>query len=187
VAQLWQDGDLHGLVRVLGDTSTEYDTKMDAAGALGNLMGADDDDDYLDIVAVVVAAGAIPLLVELLRGGSNQLSRSEIAATLETLAFDNDNLAAVVAAGALPQLVELLRGSWGEGRAKAARTLTIFVGGCNNDIAAAVVAAGALLPLVELLSVGSDMGRANAAVALTMLSSRTIKAAVVATGAILPL
>jgi hypothetical protein len=57
-----------------------------------------------------LAAGALPPLVKLLRGGSDK-GTTDTAGALGNLASGNDAvMLAVAAAGALPSLVELLSG-----------------------------------------------------------------------------
>jgi hypothetical protein len=165
VAQPERDGDVRGLVQALEDAFADAAIKAFAAGALAWLAC-----DNASTVAVVVV-GALPLLVELLRGGSDK-GRSFAAATLAILACKNANLAAVMAAGALPSLVELLRSGSDQGRANAAAALCKLVK-YNDDNKAVVLAAGAIAPLVEMLRDGgsAEVGRRNAARALYILTS----------------
>jgi hypothetical protein len=96
VAQLERDRDLRGLVRALEDTCADGAIKANVAGALGNLMIADNENR-----AAVLAVGAIPPLVELLRGSSDQ-GKAETAGALRNITGGNDaNKAAVSAAGAI--------------------------------------------------------------------------------------
>jgi hypothetical protein len=92
---------------------------------------------------VVVTAGALPPLVELvelLRGGSDE-GRMYAAGALGNLAIDNE--AAVVGAGAIPPLVEMLRGASDEVRKHAGLALRKIMT-INDASRAAVVAAGAI-------------------------------------------
>ena len=77
-----------------------------------------------------MAAGVIPPLVELLRGGSDN-GRAKAAEALWNFAAGNAaDRAAVVEAGALPPLVELLRlGSDEQGSKNAAGALRKLAGG----------------------------------------------------------
>jgi HEAT repeat protein len=68
-----------------------------------------------------VEAGAVPLLVDLLSGGSEE-GRAAAAFALGSLADSNDDSAAdIVEAGAVPLLVDLLSGGSERGRAAAAK------------------------------------------------------------------
>jgi HEAT repeat protein len=88
-----------------------------------------------------LAAGALPLLVELLSSGSEE-GRANAAMALDNLDFDN-HWSAVVAAGAIPPLVELLHDGSDDGRVNAEEALANLM--CDNsDNTAAAVAAGAL-------------------------------------------
>ena len=81
MAELQKDiKNLYGLVRVLEDASADDATKANAARVLGNIAAA----SYADNRAVV-AAGAIPLLVEVLSGGS-EWGREMAANALSNLA-----------------------------------------------------------------------------------------------------
>jgi vacuolar protein 8 len=85
-------------VQVLKDASADGATKANAAFALGNLAAATDADNR----AAIVAAGAIPLLVELLRGGSEN-GRANAAFVLGNLSTGDDAITTVVvAAGTIP-------------------------------------------------------------------------------------
>jgi hypothetical protein len=104
VAQLEQDGDLRGLVRVLEDASTDGATKANAARALGNLAAAN-----ANYKVAVATAGAIPLLVELLRGGSDE-GKKNATGTLWKLAVGNaSNAAVIVLADAIPPMEDMVR------------------------------------------------------------------------------
>jgi hypothetical protein len=93
VAQLERDTALLGLVRVLEDASADNATKANAARLLVMFVRDTDDD-----TATIVEAGALPLLVEMLRGGSDE-GWAKAADTLANLMFrNNDNKEAVVAA-----------------------------------------------------------------------------------------
>jgi hypothetical protein len=112
-----REGDIRGLVRVLEDTSADCTTKAESAQALEHIMISYGRAVRIDIAAVV-AAGAIPLLAELLRGGSDK-GRFAAARVLGTLAdaYGRPQYAtAVVVAGAIPSLVALLRDGSNEGR-----------------------------------------------------------------------
>jgi 4'-phosphopantetheinyl transferase EntD len=125
-------------VQALEDTTADDDTKSDAAIALAWFMWDNANN------AAIVEAGAIPQLVELLRGGSVN-GRANAAAALGGLTISDDDAirVAIVAVGAIPPLVELLRGGSVEGRANAAGVLGNLAH--NDDIAVAVTEAGAIL------------------------------------------
>jgi hypothetical protein len=115
VAQLKRDKNFRGLVRALQDASADGATKANAAGALLNLANGDAANK-----AAMVTAGAIPPLVELVRGGSDQ-GKVSAAGALYYLSNGNAaNKAAIVMAGALPPLDELLRAGSDLGKEKAA-------------------------------------------------------------------
>jgi vacuolar protein 8 len=167
VAQLERDRtDLYGLVRVLEDDSADNATKANAARKLRNI-GAASNADPMAVAAE--AAGAIPLLVELLRGGSENCRVMATAALWNLALWSHANKAAIMAAGAFPPLVELLRDGSSPSRANA--TLALKNLAAHDASGAAVVAAGALPLLVELLRGGSDVDRENAAGALANLAN----------------
>jgi hypothetical protein len=96
------------LVKLLRGTLVENGRVMApwmAAGALGNLAAADYGNETKN---AILAAGAVPLLVDLLRSGGLEKGRGFAALGLANLAcsrFDADRAAitaAVAAAGALP-------------------------------------------------------------------------------------
>jgi hypothetical protein len=96
VDQLQRDRDFDGLVRVLEDVSADGATKANVAGALGNLSNLAAANAANK--AAVVAAGALPQLVELLRDGSDE-GKKNAALALSQLAHMNND-----AAGALRNL-----------------------------------------------------------------------------------
>ena len=132
VAQLGRDGDLRGLVRLLEDASTDDTTKSNAARALCLFVDANENNR-----AAVAAAGAIPPLVELLRGGSDE-GRAEAAEALWVLADSDDDNHAVT------PLVELLRGGLDECRAEASEMLVELLCRGTDVMKEAVAAAGAM-------------------------------------------
>jgi hypothetical protein len=138
VFQLMRDEDLRGLVRVLEDTSVDGNIKGFAARALGNLALA-----YDNIKVAIVAAGAIPPLLELLRGGSDE-GRAGVAWALANLTInDAANKVAIVLSGAIPLLTEVLHGGSDEGRAGAAIALGNLASASNTN-KVAIAAAGAI-------------------------------------------
>jgi hypothetical protein len=99
-------------VRVLEDASADVAMKANAAHVLGVLAAATKIDNVL-----VVAAGAIPLLAELLSSVSEK-GREKAAGMLWSLGVGNNAYKIEIApAGAIPPLVHLLDGGSEEGRA----------------------------------------------------------------------
>jgi hypothetical protein len=93
LAQLEQEGNFRGLVQVLEDAIVDDASKANAARALGNLASGNN-----DIKAAIVAAGAIPLLMELLRDGSD-LGKAMAAGALANLSSCNNVLKFSVVVG----------------------------------------------------------------------------------------
>jgi vacuolar protein 8 len=127
-AAIMKAGAIPPLVQLLRSGSNEC--RVYAATALSHLMGAvasEEGPQFCNVAdrvaAAIVAAGAIPLLVELLRSDSDE-GKTESARALQLL-FSNGatNKKVIVAAGALPLLVELLQGRLYEGRKNAAFAL----------------------------------------------------------------
>jgi hypothetical protein len=136
---------------------------------LWNLTAFDD-----PIRVAVASAGAIPPLVQLLSGDSDDDDdaykfvyngmRTTAVLTLRNLACVNDEIkAAIVAAGALSPLVKLLSISLHVAhshptlRPGAAEALHDLIAG-SDDVTAAVVAAGGIPPLVALLATSRHNG-----------------------------
>lgn len=100
--------------------------------------------------AAVVAAGGVPLFVELLKAGANRACKEAAVAALLTLSCLNENKACIGSSGAIPLLVQLLISGSNQGRKDALTTLynlTILLGNRPR-----VVRAGAIPILVHLLS-----------------------------------
>jgi vacuolar protein 8 len=142
--------------------------KVQAAEVLGNPAGSMDANR-----AAVVEAGAIPPLVDLLRGGSMWLIKRNAAMALRSLADGNDtNKVAIVEAGTLNLRVEMLRAGGlmsEEVRNCAAGALGNLAGGDGATIPA-IVEAGALPLLVALLRGGTEEGKQHVAGALYNLT-----------------
>ena len=135
-----------------------------AAKALSDLLCESEDND-----ALIVAAGAIPPLVALVRNDSDD-GKEVAACALANLAgsIGPDVLRQIVAAGAIPPLVALVRNGSDYGKKWAACALANLAIG---DIAAQPIAdAGGIAALVELLRDGSDDGKMRAAHALANLA-----------------
>jgi hypothetical protein len=77
--RLERDGDFRRLVRALKDASSDNATKAKATECWWNLLAGNCN---MDIAVAVVAAGAIPPLVELLRSGSHEPRQPVCAAKL---------------------------------------------------------------------------------------------------------
>lgn len=100
--------------------------------------------------AAVVAAGGVPLFVELLKAGANRACKEAAVAALLTLSCLNENKACIGSSGAIPLLVQLLISASNQGRKDALTTLynlTILLGNRPR-----VVRAGAIPILMHLLS-----------------------------------
>ncbi|KAG1673412.1 hypothetical protein FOA52_002177 [Chlamydomonas sp. UWO 241] len=169
--------DLANLVRKLGDASqTEAHQKIEA------LCRNRDDPG---IHAAVVAAGAIPLLLQLLEPGSATLARKSAAATLTYLARTPEIAVAITTAGAIPRLVQLLEpGS--EVQRGAAGVLSNLA--LNSQNRATIAAAGAIPRLVQMLGSGSpDAVQCRAAVALMSLAMLAENAVTIAAAGATPL
>jgi hypothetical protein len=167
---------LRWVVQKLENASTDDADKASAAAVLGTYVQAGNTSankapniTAATATTAVVAAGALPPLVELLRSGSDD-GKGYAAGALGMLADGNvDIMPVIVAVGALPPLVVMLSsGSEDGSKLYAVRALGVLAGG-NVGIAAAVVAAGGIPPLVELLHSGSDEGKRHAWMALASL------------------
>ena len=80
--------------------------------------------------AAVVAAGGVPLFVELLKAGANRACKEAAVAAFQTLSCLNENKACI-GSGAIPLLVQLLISGSNQGRKDALTTLynlTILLG-----------------------------------------------------------
>lgn len=120
------------------DTSIADDIKGLASRVLGNIVFANDTNKV-----AIAAAGAIPLMVELLRVGSDEV-KAGVAWALANFTMNNAaNKVAIVRTGAIPLLVDVLRGGSDEGKAGAASALAGLMAG-NDAHRAAIMAAGAI-------------------------------------------
>jgi len=125
---------------------------------------------------LIVEAGAIPLLVELLRDDSSEWGWSAAMKSLADLASSDDDAfkAAIVEAGAILPLVELLRDSSDRvgGADRALVALADLVAGEDDLVKLAMLDAGAIPLLVERLHSGTaEDTRANAAGVLMCLTA----------------
>ncbi|KAH8061477.1 hypothetical protein JL722_4104 [Aureococcus anophagefferens] len=90
-----------------------------------------------DNAVLIAEAGAIPLLVELLRDGTAS-GKEKSARALCSLAGNNRaNQVQIVAAGAIPPLVELLRDGSAEAKLQAATALCYLAFNNDNKVAIA--------------------------------------------------
>ena len=150
---------LNSLVKDLRNfAATEAQEK--AASELKDL--ARDDDNKI----AIANAGAIPLLVQLLRDGT-PLAREVAAGALHRMAGNDDNKIAIATAGAIPPLVQLLRDGTPLAREVAAGALHRMAGNDDNKIA--IAKAGAIPLLVRLVSSGTPLARESAVGALQRL------------------
>jgi hypothetical protein len=109
-------------------------------------------DDAHNSLAAIVAAGAVPSLVQLLGPGSSAEVQALAARALTSLAWDDDIVVTIIAAGAIPPLVQLLgHGSSALTQQQAVRVL--------RNLARhqpAVLFTAAIPSLVQLLGPGSS-------------------------------
>jgi vacuolar protein 8 len=105
----------------------------------------------VDVAAAIVAAGALPPLVELLRSGSDEVKMCAAKVLGRDLAdTDIDIAAAVVAAGAMSPLVELLYGG-SDAVKKYASPALVSLGLGKPVLAAAIVRAGGHDPILSAI------------------------------------
>jgi hypothetical protein len=102
----------------------------------------------------IAAAGAVPVLVELLTDSDVDVVDQAVAA-LRDISCNQSHRADLVKAGAIPPLVRLLKDGADGVQGDAAAVLCNLVNG-NADNTAATVAAGAAPLLVQLLIDGTD-------------------------------
>jgi len=102
--------------------------KAHAAGALRYLAA------IADNKATIAAAGAIQLLIALLRRETEE-GKADFAGALGNLAAIADNKATIAAAGAIPPLIALLRDGTSEGKSDAAGALGNRADNAANQIA----------------------------------------------------
>lgn len=142
-----EGGAIPALVELLSGAINSDDQCAQETVALSLLNVAITDDRNK---AAVVAAGGVPLFVELLKAGSSRACKEAAVAALLTLSCLNENKACIGSSGAIPLLVQLLISGSNQGRKDALTTLynlTILLGNRPR-----VVRAGAIPILVHLLS-----------------------------------
>jgi len=136
--------------------------KTQAALVLGILAATSPENQ-----AAIVRAGAISLLVELLRSELPE-ARGQAAVALRALATNNTyNKVAIVRAGAIPLLIRLLQADAVEVQEVAAGALQTIA---DTNSQAEIAQAGALVPLVALLRDERPGVREEAAGALVVLA-----------------
>ncbi|KAG1673227.1 hypothetical protein FOA52_013107 [Chlamydomonas sp. UWO 241] len=156
-------GAIPPLVQLLGSGSAAQ-VQADASSALMDLaLNA-------EIAATIAAAGAIPLLVQLMLGSGTVpgvIGLENAIGTLKFLAENAEAAVQVIAAGFIPALVHLLvRGSLTEVLVNAAGALWSLIqkdDDQKHENIDAIAAAGAIPPLVRLLGPGSDEATSSAA------------------------
>eukprot|EP00250_Pteridium_aquilinum_P021591 c25169_g2_i1 orf=764-2305(-) len=105
------------LVRILCYGSVE--AKAAAADIIWDLSS------YRHSVSIVIAAGAIPVLVGLLKAENEEL-RENVSGAISQLTYNDDDRQALAETGAIPILVELLQDSSTDVRGNAAEALNNF-------------------------------------------------------------
>ncbi|KAK7242257.1 hypothetical protein SO694_00013463 [Aureococcus anophagefferens] len=117
-----------------------------AALALGNLAFGND-----TCAALIAEAGAIPALVDILRGGVTSDAKWEAALSLGNLACRDDNRVRIAEAGGVPVLLGLLRDGSAEVKPDVAYSLeNLALGNDANAVAIArSVGPGALVELAR--------------------------------------
>ncbi|KAL3520753.1 hypothetical protein ACH5RR_018902 [Cinchona calisaya] len=115
----------------------------------------------------IAEAGAIPLLVELLRSPDSRTQEHAVTALLN-LSINDANKGTIVNAGAIPDIVDVLKIGSMEARENAAATLFSLSVVDENKVA--IGAAGAIPALINLLCQGTPRGKKDAATAIFNLS-----------------
>ncbi|XP_047967834.1 U-box domain-containing protein 10-like [Salvia hispanica] len=112
---------------------------------------------------LLAAAGAIPILVNLLASDDGEVQDNAVTSILN-LSIYNENKELIMLANAVPSVVQVLREGSVEAKENAAATLfTLSVAEENKII---IGASGAIPALVELLQNGTSRGKKDAATAL---------------------
>jgi hypothetical protein len=102
------------------------------ADTLGRIAANDKD------AVAIASAGAIPLLVQLVKPGSPADVQHDAARTLTVLSANSDRAASIATAGAIPPLAQLLRSDADDGiKAVAAEALVAIRKGVAENRAAA--------------------------------------------------
>jgi vacuolar protein 8 len=173
------DGDFGPLIFFLKDGTAEGAMKR-AAAALS--QSAADTNNSI----AIVKQGAVPPLIDVLRGGSAD-AKEQAARALWNLSVQTDHQVSIFEAGAAAPLIDILASSADDAKAAAAGVLSNLAWN-NNDIRAAIVKAGAVPPLIDVLRNGTDEGKTQAAGAFRKLALNTDnKISIAKAGAIAPL
>ena len=157
--------EIYGLVRALreGDDAVKTAAALD----LGDLLWDELDYPYEDLI---VEAGGIPPLVELLRDGSAK-AKKEAAWALGNLACNGVNVILIAEAGGIPPLIKLVRdGSADAKRAAAGALCNLARNNHNDDNQVLIAEAGGIPPLVHLMRDGSAEGKTMGTLALGSLA-----------------
>lgn len=165
------------LVRRLRRGSPEEQST--AASYLRSMLDGANEEDFDAIAASFTAAGAIPLLVQLLSSSQSRDLQADAAAILEALGAlgARQRAHAIVAAGGLAPLAQLMRSNDADLRLRGAQALTVIASTISvvGDAAAldAVVDAGAISAAILLMRCrGGDRWRVLLAVSLLFLLAR---------------
>ncbi|KAJ1632040.1 hypothetical protein T492DRAFT_868932 [Pavlovales sp. CCMP2436] len=118
-------------------------------------------------IAMGDQAGALPLLVALLRAGTEQ-GTTNAAAAVARLANNMPTRALIVEAGALPLLVALLRAGTEQGNSYSALAIARLAE--ESPTRMLILGEGALPLLVALLNAGTESGKVYAAYAIAWLA-----------------
>ncbi|KAE8736319.1 U-box domain-containing protein 10 [Hibiscus syriacus] len=136
----------------------------------------------MDNRILIADAGAIPVLVNLLKTADVSLQEHAVTSILNLSIFDNKSL--IMLAGALPPIVHVLEAGSVEARENAAATL--FSLSLVDDNKLIIGSSGAIPALVDLLQHGRTRGKKGAAISLFSLclyqvnKGRAVKAGIIA-------
>jgi hypothetical protein len=124
--------------------------------------------------AAVVAAGGVPLLVELLKAGASRACKEAAVAALLTLSCLNDNKACIGSSGAIPILVHLLSLRKVDLLEKIVALLYILA---SIDEGRSTIAntEGGIAVLAEILDTGSIKEKEHAAATLLLLCTNSLQ------------
>ncbi|KAE8663874.1 U-box domain-containing protein 10 [Hibiscus syriacus] len=137
----------------------------------------------MDNRILIADAGAIPVLVNLLKTADVSLQEHAVTSILNLSIFDN-NKSLIMLTGALPSIVQVLEAGSVEARENAAATL--FSLSLVDENKLIIGSLGAIPALVDLLQHGRTRGKKDAAIALFSLclyqvnKGRAVKAGIIA-------
>ncbi|DBB07689.1 TPA: hypothetical protein ACH3X3_009114 [Trebouxia sp. C0006] len=174
-----EPGSCAGLVAQLSSTCSEQ--HQQAAKAIHIFV-----DDSQQNKDAIIAAGALPLLANLLRSEKLSVLQPVLEACNSLAAFGSQqNYDAVIAAGVLPLVVSLLRSNMAGVQEVAARSVQALTQSSQQS-ADAVISLGALPLLVSMLASGQLGKQEQSALALLELafSSEQNRAKIFAAGAV---